>query len=114
MATKKPATFKPEAIDADGDGIVQEGTEFERPVDFEAQVTLSEPTSEAIEAALERAEIAIRANTAPKVYAAQEGDSYAAIADKFPKPGMTKHDRSSELYALNGGKKLNPGTEVKL
>lgn len=90
MATKKPP-FKPEAIDADGDGIVQEGTEFERPI--EPEVIVEAPASS---------------------YLAEDGDSYASIAAKFPKPGLSKHDRSSELYALNGGKKLNPGTEVKL
>jgi hypothetical protein len=29
--TKKPAVFKADAIDADGDGMVQDGTIFERP-----------------------------------------------------------------------------------
>ena len=29
----KDAEYNPNAIDADGDGIVQEGTEFERPID---------------------------------------------------------------------------------
>lgn len=32
---KKKAKYIPEAIDADGDGIVQDGTEFERPVGTE-------------------------------------------------------------------------------
>lgn len=32
--------FKPEAIDADGDGIVQEGTPFERPVEAEIQAIM--------------------------------------------------------------------------
>lgn len=29
----KDVVFDPNAIDGDGDGIVQEGTEFERPID---------------------------------------------------------------------------------
>lgn len=29
----KDVTFDPNAIDGDGDGIVQEGTEFERPIE---------------------------------------------------------------------------------
>lgn len=37
VGEKKPAKFTPNAIDADGDGTVQDGTVFERPV-----VTVSE------------------------------------------------------------------------
>jgi hypothetical protein len=32
---KKKAEYNPSAIDADGDGLVQDGTEFERPVGTE-------------------------------------------------------------------------------
>lgn len=31
---KKSAAFNPVAVDADGDGLVQEGTEWERPADI--------------------------------------------------------------------------------
>lgn len=34
---KKPAEYIPAAVDADGDGIVQDGTEWERPVGTEIQ-----------------------------------------------------------------------------
>ena len=29
----KDSEYNPDAVDGDGDGIVQEGTEFERPVE---------------------------------------------------------------------------------
>lgn len=34
---KKSAEYIPAAVDADGDGLVQEGTEWERPVDTEIE-----------------------------------------------------------------------------
>lgn len=36
-AKKKKATYVPDAIDADGDGLVQDGTEWERPVGTEIE-----------------------------------------------------------------------------
>ena len=36
---KKPATFKANAKDADGDGMVQDGTIYERPVVDEIEVS---------------------------------------------------------------------------
>ena len=99
MATKKPANFNPAPVDADGDGIVQEGTEFERPI---------EPAFETEE------EFKASKPVAPSTYTAKDGDSYAAIAEKFPKDGMSKHERSLEIWRNNGGKFLHEGTEVKL
>ena len=96
MATKKSATYKPQPVDADGDGIVQEGTEFERPVEIIEEIYEPKPVPN------------------PRFYVAEEGDSYAAIADKFPKDGMSKHKRSLEIWRNNGGKFLHAGTEVKL
>ena len=34
-STKKTTEYIPEAVDADGDGLVQDGTEWERPVGVE-------------------------------------------------------------------------------
>jgi hypothetical protein len=96
---KRTVTYKPAPVDLDNDGIVQEGTPFERPVDEVIEETENfTPTPV----------------PNPCCYTVQDGDSYAAIAGMFPTEGMTKHERAQELYQLNGGKPLNPGTEVKL
>ena len=47
-----PKGYNPNAIDADGDGIVQEGTPFERPVKKArktAEPVIVEPTIEVVE-----------------------------------------------------------------
>lgn len=115
MASKKN-TYKPDAIDADGDGIVQEGTEFERPVGTEMavedveSVEIEQTLSEAVEGTVE--------TTTPsegvKVYVAQDGDTYASVASQFLPEGMTKHAYATELHQKNGGKSLRVGVEVTL
>lgn len=37
VTKKKPAKYVPEALDGDGDGLVQDGTEWERPVGTEIE-----------------------------------------------------------------------------
>lgn len=37
VAKKKPAKYVPNAVDGDGDGLVQDGTEWERPVGTEIE-----------------------------------------------------------------------------
>lgn len=99
MAAKK-STFKPQPIDADGDGIVQEGTEWERPVEpeFATEAEFVAAVAEPV--------------VTPKTYKVAEGDSYAAIADKFLPSGKTKHEYASELFAKNGA--LRVGAEIRL
>ena len=115
MATKK-TTYKPDAIDGDGDGIVQEGTEFEREVGTD----LPEATvSEAIEPELvvEEPEAVLETPKPPvdgNVWVADEAVSYAVLAARFLPEGMKKHDYAKQLYAINKGKTILPGTEVKL
>jgi hypothetical protein len=50
----------------------------------------------------------------PKTHVAEDGDSYARIAARFPSPGLSKHERAVELRERNAGKPVNPGTIIKL
>lgn len=116
MATKKN-TYKPTAKDGDGDGIVQDGTEFERPADCadctdcESCEPQAENTpSEALEAPSEATKSAGKVKT----YTAKDGDSYALIAELYPVAGMTKHERAMQLWRDHGGVRLKDGVEVKL
>jgi len=115
MASKKP-TYKPDAIDADGDGIVQEGTEFERLVDETLpEAALDEPAEpelllEEPEAVLETPKPSVDGN----VWVADEIVSYAVLADRFLPDGWKKHDYAKHLYEINRARTILPGTEVKL
>ncbi len=115
MANKKP-TYKPAAVDADGDGIVQEGTEFERPVDTELEVEVTDQV-EIEDTASEALEATVEASTPVQgvsVYVASESDTYASVASQFLPAGMKKHDYATELYNKNRGATLTAGFEVKL
>lgn len=130
MPTKKTTTYNPNAEDRDGDGMIQEGTEFERPVgtvlpeeccmedcgecSFSTPVEAVEAPVEAVEAPVEATKPAPKAKTSPKVYVARDGDSYATVADLYPVEGMTKHERSLQLWRDHGGRALKDGVEVKL
>ena len=112
----KKNSYNPAPIDADGDGIVQEGTEFERPVDAELEIEVSDEAeimhtlSEALEDTVE--------TTTPsegvKVYVAQDGDSYASVASQFLPEGMKKHEYATKLWREHGGRALKAGVEVRL
>lgn len=115
MASKKN-TYKPEAIDADGDGIVQEGTEFERPVGTELEiehvesVEIMHTLSEALEGTVETTTPAEGVN----VYVCRDGDSYASVASQFLPAGMKKHEYATKLWREHGGRALKAGVEVRL
>lgn len=85
MATKK--TYKPKPyvakpVDADGDGLVQEGTEFERPVETELVV-------EAVEAT-------------PTHHILTEGQNIQTVAAMYLPEGMTRNEYAKLLFKLNG------------
>lgn len=72
--TYKPkATYMPEAVDADGDGLVQDSTEFERPVD-----------------------------TKIETHVVAAGENLLTIAEKYKPEGVTRKEYAATLYALNG------------
>jgi hypothetical protein len=50
----------------------------------------------------------------PATYVAVDGDSYASIAAKHKPAGTSTHLYAKTLFALNGGKNIVPGTEVKV
>lgn len=96
----KPVVYVPNAIDADGDGLVQDGTEFERPVEPELdyQVTLSEEPEE-----LEELEVVEVVKTLePGTHKVLEGENILTIAERYLPEGMTRKDYAAQLYATNG------------
>lgn len=116
----KKSEFNPKPLDSDNDGLVQEGTEFERPVEpefaTEADFAASKAVIEAAtipESHVEPVE-AVKPLRKVNTFFAMPGDSYASLAAQLCPEGMTKHEYAKLLFALNNGKALIPGTEVKL
>ena len=117
MANKKPATFNPDAKDLDGDGMVQEGTEFERPVGDECACPAGECACDNCECAPEPTpEPAPVTTTTPaaKAYTAKDGDTYASIAAAHKPAGTKAFDYAQALYELNNAKPIRAGVEVAL
>jgi hypothetical protein len=113
-------TYKPDARDGDKDGLVQDGTIFERPVGVEfteAEIAAllgktieAEEHENSPESESQTVTPARHANTHTVV----NGDSYASLADQYPVKGKSKHDRATELFRLNNARKLIPGTVINL
>jgi len=99
----KPAAYVPNAIDADGDGLVQDGTEFERPVgtEIDYQVTRSYADLEPEQLAeLEVVEIVEALE--PGTHKVLEGENILTIAERYLPEGMTRKNYAAQLYAANG------------
>lgn len=86
------AKLNPEAKDGDIDGLIQDGTEFER-------LESSHPSM---------------GNLEPKTAIVTDDDTYPSLAAKNPVKGLTRHERAVQLLTLNGGKALIPGDLIKL
>lgn len=95
--------YVPKAVDADGDGLVQEGTGFERPVDTEF-------TEEELIEALQEPEVEVYVSV--DTYIVQEGENIQSIAEKFKPEDMTRQDYAKHLFKLNGYP--HAGKEIKL
>jgi hypothetical protein len=100
----KPAAYVPNAIDADGDGLVQDGTEFERPVgtEIDYQVTLSEDDLEQPEELEELEVVQVVETPEPGTHKVLEGENILTIAERYLPEGMTRKDYAAQLYAANG------------
>lgn len=95
--------YVPQAIDADGDGLVQDGTEFERLVDTEF-------TEEELIEALQEPGVEVYVST--DIYIVQEGENIQSIAEKFKPEGMTRQEYAKHLFKVNGYP--HAGKEIKL
>ena len=92
--------YKPTATDGDGDGLVQDGTPFERPAQDFIELTGGDAPIEAPEEAIEAASEPLTPAVTPDTYTATYG--------------MTKHEYATELWRKNNGKQLNDGTTITL
>lgn len=97
--TPKVQGYVPQAVDGDNDGMVQDGTEFERPVGTELD--------EFVEVVEESITI-----TQPGTYLVAGGENIQTVAAKFLPEGMTRNQYAKKLFALNG--QISPGQVVKL
>lgn len=89
MSQKRTYTPKPipqgyvfKAKDGDGDGLVQDTTEFERPVGTEL--------------------FAEELSKLPDTHVMQEGENILTVAQKYLPEGKTRNEYAKELLALNG------------
>jgi hypothetical protein len=108
MTQKRTYTPKPKPIpegyvfaakDGDGDGMVQDGTEFERPVGTEFFAEELELVSEPVK-------------EVPATHTLQEGENILTVAANYLPEGKTRSEYAKELYALNGD--LSVGKVVRL
>lgn len=97
--TPKVEGYIPQAIDGDNDGLVQDGTEFERPVGTEID--------EFVEVTVDDVVI-----TTPGTYQVQEGENIQTVATKFLPEGMTRNEYAKKLFKLNG--QIRSGQVVNL
>ena len=93
MANKK--TYKPkvegyvpEATDGDGDGLVQDSTEFERPVGVELDWAM------------------------PETYLVKTGENVQTVAAKYLPEGMTRNEYAQKLFEKNG--QFSAGQVIRL
>lgn len=110
--TKKKSEFIEEAIDGDGDGLVQDGTEFERQAECCGKDECEDCPFD-VPKAVEILAYPTPASN-PGVYVAEAGDTYASLGKKFAPAGVTGFEHAKHLFAVNGGKPLAAGTEVIL
>lgn len=96
--SKRKSTYVPKAIDADGDGLVQDGTEFERPVGTELEVEAPEET--------------FIHSAATETHTVLEGENIQAIAERYKPAGMTRNEYAAQLHRVNGD--ITPGKVIKL
>jgi hypothetical protein len=100
----KKSSYKPEAKDGDNDGLVQDGTVWERPAE-ESEPALQSPVSP-VEATTPAEKV--------KTHTCTDSDSYASLSAQFCPKGMTKHQYALELVKKNSNKALRPGATIIL
>lgn len=116
----KKSNYNPAARDGDDDGLVQDGTSWERPVgelmdDINDEMeTLTEQVSEMPLASVETPVEDIKPVERPRTYVVESGDSYASIAKKHKPAGIKSFDYAKDLLEANGGKALRPGIVIIL
>jgi hypothetical protein len=101
MTQKRTYTPKPKPIpqgyvfnakDGDGDGMVQDATEFERPVGSEF--------------------FAEELSKLPNSHIMAEGENILTVAQKYLPEGKTRNEYAKELVALNGN--ISVGSVIRL
>ena len=102
MASKK-TNYVPAAIDADGDGMVQDGTEFERPVGTELAGELEEDTP-----------VVVIATSKPDVHVVAEGENWQTIAAIYAPSNVRRQDYAKKLFDANGVKDLRAGMVITI
>lgn len=104
----KKSEFNPTPLDADNDGLVQEGTEFERLAvpEFASESDFKAAIAEPAVEGLKPSSKVIRS------YAVVEGDSWASVASKTLPAGKSKHEWAKELLAKHGNLTVGKVIEI--
>jgi hypothetical protein len=102
--TYKPKGYVPNAKDGDGDGMVQDGTEFERPVGTELDWAAPEDYFAEELVALD-AEI-------PTTHVLAEGENILTVAQMYLPKGKTRNEYAKELFLRNGN--ISVGSVIRL
>lgn len=91
MTSRKPTrkVYIPKAVDGDNDGMVQDGTEFERPAGTEFTA------DKIIELMTEMAKVK------PLTHLMQEGENILTVADLYKPEGMTRNQYAKALEGKN-------------
>lgn len=100
--TYKPKGYVHPARDGDGDGMIQDGTEFERPVGTE--IEFEEPAPEEFFAE----DLAMN----PTTHVLAEGENILTVAQMYLPEGKTRNDYAKELVARNGS--ISVGSVIHL
>lgn len=87
-----PEGYVVSALDGDGDGMVQDGTEFERPVGTEF--------------------FAEELSKLPDTHIMAEGENILTVAEKYLPEGKTRSEYAKELLAMNS--RISAGSVIRL
>ena len=102
MASKKNG-YVPNAVDADGDGMVQDGTEFERPVGTELAGELEDFTP-----------VVVVKPTKADTHTVTEGQNWQTIAALYAPANERRQDYAKKLFDANGVKDLRAGMVITI
>jgi hypothetical protein len=100
--TYKPKGYVHPARDGDGDGMIQDGTEFERPVGTE--IEFEEPAPEEF--------FAEEISKIVTHHILMEGENILTVAQMYLPKGMTRNDYAKKLVDANGS--VSAGSVIRL
>jgi hypothetical protein len=93
----KPS-YKAKAVDGDKDGLLQDATEFERPVEAKAEDTV----------------VTVTPPKAGVTHVVQHGETYAVLGEMYKTGNQSKHAKAVDIFNLNNGQILMVGDTIRI